>query len=78
MHRFCPNCGSSLFIDPAEGVSEEQFKGLRVVNVCVVFFPPLFFFFLGRGGGARVDGERGRGIVVDYADLATGTDVHGC
>lgn len=48
MHRFCPNCGSSLFIDPAEGEAEEQLKGSRVVNVCVVF---LFFFFWWGGGG---------------------------
>lgn len=59
MHRFCPECGSSLFIDPAEGEAGEELKGLRVVNVCVVFllFFSVFLFF----GGARVDGERGRG-----------------
>lgn len=50
MHRFCPECGSSLFIDPAEGEAGEELKGLRVVNVCVVFFSFLFFFFSeGRG-----------------------------
>lgn len=36
-----------------------------------------FFFFFGGAAGAWVDGERGKRIVVDYADLATGTDVQG-
>lgn len=33
MHKFCPTCGSSLFVDPHMDDPE-----LMVVNVCYFFF----------------------------------------
>ena len=41
MHKFCPDCGSSLFVDPHADDPE-----LIVVNVCVFFSPSSFFFSL--------------------------------
>ena len=38
MHKFCPDCGSSLFVDPHADDPE-----LIVVNVCVF---SIFFCFL--------------------------------
>lgn len=35
MHKFCPTCGSSLFVDPHMDDAE-----LMVVNVCALLPPP--------------------------------------
>lgn len=35
MHKFCPTCGSSLFVDPHVDDAE-----LMVVNVCALFSRP--------------------------------------
>lgn len=38
MHKFCPTCGSSLFVDPHMDDAE-----LMVVNVCALLSPPPHF-----------------------------------
>ena len=60
VHKFCPTCGSSLFVDPHMDDREAV-----VVNVCVCVF---LFFFLGWGGGGAV-------TAGECANLGTGEDV---
>ena len=47
MHKFCPDCGSSLFVDPHMDDPE-----LIVVNVCV--FSLFFCFFFGGAGSGGI------------------------
>lgn len=62
MHKFCPTCGSSLFVDPHMDDAE-----LMVVNVCALLPPPPPQFC---GGG-----ERGGDDTAGHANrLATLTD----
>lgn len=61
MHKFCPTCGSSLFVDPHMDDAE-----LMVVNVCALLFVPLFCGEGGSRGGSDTAGHANR--------LATLTD----